>query len=125
MNNRRRRAKVPEAIVVVNALGTAVDCNNTFARLCHTPAGMLVGQQLSGFAPEIAAALERDEQQADSVVMTVGDQSFSLAVEAFADDAGRNSERQSANHADRIILRLTYLNVYYALSGLLPELSVK
>ncbi len=110
MKNRRRRAKVPEAIVVVNALGTAVDCNNTFARLYQTPAGILVGQELSGFAPEIAAVLERDAQLVDDVVMTVGDQSFSLAVEPFAEDSGSGNiprdlggEKEREKNADRII----------------------
>jgi len=106
MNNRRRRAKAPEAIVVVNAVGTAVDCNNTFARLYQTPAGILLGQELSGFAPEISAALERDEELGDAIVMTVGDESFSLAVEPFADDAGSAEDARDLaceKNADRII----------------------
>jgi len=102
MKNRRRRAKKPEAIVVVNALGTAVDCNNTFARLCRTPAGMLVGEQLSGFAPEIAAILDGTDQLADDAVMTVGDKSFTLAVELFAGDADAPMGR-SAECADRVV----------------------
>jgi len=105
MNTRRRQAKVPEAIVVVNALGTAVDCNNTFARLCHTPAGMLVGQQLSGVAPELAAVLEDGQKLADDAVMTVGDKSFTLAVEPFADC--KDARRELS--ADRVI-RLRDLN---------------
>ena len=104
MNNRRRQARAPVAIVVVNALGTAVDCNNAFAQLCQTPAGMLVGQRLSGFAPELADILEDATQIIDDAVMTFGDQSFSLAVEPFQDGA-LNAERE----ADRII-RLRGLN---------------
>lgn len=106
MNNRRRRAKVPEAIVVVNAVGTAVDCNNTFARLYQTPAGILMGQELSGFAPEIAAALDADTQRSGDVVMTVGDESFTLAVEPFADDVGDGdiaSDAMPEKNIDRII----------------------
>jgi len=105
MNNRPHQAKVPEAIVVINALGTAVDCNNTFARLCHTPAGMLVGQQLSGFAPELAAVLENGQQLADDTVMTVGDKSFTLAVEPFAADSDAGSDKRAASElsADRIV----------------------
>ena len=106
MKNRRRRARAPEAIVVVNSLGIAVDCNLAFARLCQAPAGMLVGQQLSGFAPELAAVLERENQFVDDAVAIVANQSFTLAVQPFMNEddlafGSRHSDRQECS--DRVI----------------------
>lgn len=103
MDTRREQGRIPDAIVVVNGLGMAVDCNNAFAQLCGTPAGMLVGQSLSTFAPELAstidaidssrkgssldcAALESallDSTQVDSTLIDFGDRSFELDVQPF------------------------------------------
>ncbi len=68
-----------DAIVVVSATGTAVDCNNAFARLCGMPAGMLLGQPLSVCAPELATLLGSNR----SDVLTVADQMFELDDQPF------------------------------------------
>jgi len=102
MNNRRRRAKAPEAIVVVNALGTAVDCNNAFAQLCQTPAGMLVGQRLSGFAPELAAVLEDATQIHDDNVMTFANQNFALAIQPFETGINNSASQETADRVIRL-----------------------
>ena len=69
----------PDAIVVVNAAGRAVDCNNVFAKYCGAPAGELVGQQLAQCAPELAAALNTSEQP----VIAIAEQTFALDVQPF------------------------------------------
>lgn len=68
-----------DAIVVVSAGGTAVDCNNAFARLCGMPAGMLLGRQLSACAPELATLLK----SAEAEVLTIADQVFELDDQPF------------------------------------------
>lgn len=93
MDTRREQGRIPDAIVVVNGLGMAVDCNNAFAQLCGTPAGMLVGQSLSRFAPDLAttiAAIDTSAEGAslesgglDNTPVSFGDLSFELDVQPF------------------------------------------
>ncbi len=107
MDTRRPQGRITDAIVVVNGLGTAVDCNNAFARLCNTPAGMLVGQELSGLAPALAASLEQaagEASKSSDALIDIGNQTFMLDVQPFM--AG-----EDANETGDRVVRLRGLNL--------------